>query len=275
MLWVRGWIVAVSIAGALTTSAWAQNEPPCRLGSFPFAYAGGTSVPAKTSAPFSATVKWTFDRQLPDGNAIHAVEWTRQARDSAGRTRAERAQGCYRGEDGQLHARTDVSIYDPTTKTTTYWTTGGSMAQNVAYVTHQPAPVASPARAARPAPTSDEQAAALARQKLAAAERPPQGEVRNISLGTMTIGGVSAEGSRSVHTIPAGLQGNEQAFEIMREYWVSKDLSLTVKSVFDNPMTGRSTFELQDISLQEPDASLFQIPAGYTVKDQSPVQASR
>jgi hypothetical protein len=94
-------------------------------------------------------------------------------------------------------------------------------------------------------------------------------------MGTMTLGGVSAEGSRVVRTISAGLQGNKQTLEIMREYWVSKELNLTVKSVFDNPTTGRSAFELQDISLEEPDPSLFQVPAGYTVKDQNPTQTSR
>jgi hypothetical protein len=275
MLWVRGWLVAVAMAGALTMSASAQNGPPCTLGSFPFAYAAtGASIPVKTGTPFSATVRWTFDHQLADGNAIHAVEWTRQARDSAGKTRTERAQGCVRGEDGQLHARTDVTIYDPTTRTTTYWTTGFPNG-DVARVSHQPAPVSSPALVPRPAPTADEQAAALARQKLAASEQPPQGEMSVISLGTMTINGISAVGSRSVRAFAAGLQGNEQALEIMREYWRSKDLGITVESVFDNPMTGRSAFELQDISLEEPDPSLFQVPAGYTVKDQNPTQASR
>lgn len=274
MLWVRGCVIAVAGVGAMTTSAWAQSQPPCTFGSFPFVYAAtGASIPAKVGAPFSAIVSWTFDHQLPDGNAIHAVEWTTQARDSAGRTRTERAQGCTHGEDGQLHARTDVTIYDPATRTTTFWTTGFPSG-NLANVTHRPAPVANPAPAPRPAPTADEQAEVVARQKLAASEQPPQGEMRNISLGIMTINGVSATGSRSVRTIAAGLQGNELAFEIVREYWVSKDLNLTVESIFDNPMTGRSAFELQNINLQEPDPSLFQIPAGYTVKDLSPAQAS-
>jgi hypothetical protein len=39
-------------------------------------------------------------------------------------------------------------------------------------------------------------------------------------------------------------------------------------------MGGRSAFELQDVSLQEPDPSLFQIPAGYMDMQQSPVRAS-
>lgn len=39
-------------------------------------------------APYSATVKATGDQKLVDGNAIHSSATTRQARDSAGRTKA-------------------------------------------------------------------------------------------------------------------------------------------------------------------------------------------
>jgi hypothetical protein len=183
--------------------------------------------------------------------------------------------GCDRGTDGQLHARTDVTLYDPTTKTTTVWTVGFT-SEKVASVTHQSAPVA------RPAPTAEEQAEVAERQreavelqKLAAAEIPLDRVLQMIHLGTMTIGGISADGTRYVETIPAGSEGNKQTIEFVREYWMSKDRLRTVKMVMDNPMSGRSAFELQNISLQEPDASLFQVPEGYTVKDQSPTQASR
>jgi hypothetical protein len=143
-------------------------------------------------------------------------------------------------------------------------------------VTHQPAPVA------RPAPTAEEQAEvaerqreAVERQKVAAAEISLDRVPQTIHLGTITIGGVSADGTRYVETISADSEGNKRTIEFVREYWRSKDLLRTVKMVMDNPMSGRSAFELQDISRQEPDASLFQVPAGYTVKDQSPVPASR
>jgi hypothetical protein len=279
MSWMRGWFVAVVIAGALTTSAWAQNEPPCRLGFRPFRNTSdelsAEGVPSRTGAPFLATVKWTLDQQLADGNAIHAVKLTRLARDSAGRTRFENPMGCDRGEDGQLHARTDITLYDPATKTTTVWTVGFT-SEKVANVTHQPAPVA------RPAPTAEEQAEvaerqreAVERQKVAAAEISLDRVPQTIHLGTITIGGVSADGTRYVETISADSEGNKRTIEFVREYWRSKDLLRTVKMVMDNPMSGRSAFELQDISRQEPDASLFQVPAGYTVKDQSPVPASR
>jgi hypothetical protein len=40
---------------------------------------GGT----RTNAPFSGTVKTTFDQKLPDGNSIHGIFYVRDARDSA------------------------------------------------------------------------------------------------------------------------------------------------------------------------------------------------
>jgi len=277
MSWIRGWLVAVAIAVALAPSAQAQSEPPCRLGFRPFinGIAEINALRSSTDAPFSATVKWTFDQQLADGNAIHAAKSIRLARDSAGKTRLENPMGCDRGGDGQLHARTDVTVYDPATRTTTSWTVGFT-SDKVANVTHQPAPVA------RTAPTAEERAEVAERQrevaerqKAADVETPVYSDNRTIHLGTTTIGGVSADGTRLVNTIPAGSEGYEQTVEYLTEYWQSKYLGMTVKWVTDNPMSGRSAFELQDISLQEPDPSLFQVPAGYTVKDQSPGQSPR
>jgi hypothetical protein len=279
MSWLRGRFVAVAIAGALTTSAWAQNEPPCRLGFRPFVGPSAelsATLPSRTGAPFSATVKWTLDLQLADGNAIHAIKWTRLARDSAGRTRFENPMGCDRGVDGQLHARTDVTLYDPATRTTTVWTVGFT-SEKVANVSHQPVPVERPV-----APTAEEQAetlerqkAALERQRLGTAELPANVVQQTIHLGTATIGGVSTDGTRLVNTVPAGSEGNEQTITYINEYWMSKALGMTVKWVTDSPMGGRSAFELQDVLLQEPDASLFQVPVGYTVEQQSPAQPSR
>jgi hypothetical protein len=187
-------------------------------------------------------VKWTFDLQLADGNAIHAVKWTRLARDSAGRTRFENPMGCDRGVDGQLHARTDVTLYDPATRTTTVWTVGFT-SEKVANVSHQPV------RVARPAPTAEEQAEvaerqreAVERQKLGMAEFPANVVQQTIHLGTATIGGLSADGTRLVNTIPAGSEGNEQTIEYITEYWMSKDLRMTVRWVTDSPMGGRSAF---------------------------------
>ena len=89
MLRMQAYMAVIAMAGALTASALAQNDPPCRLGSYPFVYAGSWTFDAKAGAPFSATVIWSYDFKLADGNSIHAVQRTVQARDAAGRTRTE------------------------------------------------------------------------------------------------------------------------------------------------------------------------------------------
>jgi hypothetical protein len=47
-------------------------------------------------------------------------------------------------------------------------------------------------------------------------------------------------------------------------------LHLTLMSINDDPRTGRTTMEVEDLSRTEPDPSLFAPPEGYTVEDQTP-----
>ena len=88
------------------------------------------------------------------------------------------------------------------------------------------------------------------------------------SLGGQTIEGVWAEGTRTTRTIPAGTIGNDQPIKIVSETWYSQDLQTVVLSTHRDPRTGESTFRLTNIQRSEPAASLFQVPAGYTVKEQ-------
>jgi hypothetical protein len=55
------------------------------------------------------------------------------------------------------------------------------------------------------------------------------------------------------------------------EAWDSKQLGQKVMTIRDNPRSGRFVFVLEDVKLQEPDASLFAAPAGYTVEEIKPV----
>ena len=86
------------------------------------------------------------------------------------------------------------------------------------------------------------------------------------SLGTQTIGGVAATGTRITRTIPAGEIGNDKPIQIVTERWYSTDLQTVVMSKHSDPRWGTSTFQLTNISRTEPAASLFQVPADYTVK---------
>lgn len=86
------------------------------------------------------------------------------------------------------------------------------------------------------------------------------------SLGTQTIEGVVATGTRITRTIPAGEIGNDKPIQIVSERWFSNDLQTMVMSKHSDPRWGTSTFQLTNISRTEPAASLFQVPADYAVK---------
>jgi hypothetical protein len=86
-------------------------------------------------------------------------------------------------------------------------------------------------------------------------------------LGKQTIEGVEAEGTRTTITIPAGEIGNERAIEIVSERWYSPELQLLVMTRHSDPRSGEMTYKLTNISRAEPAKSLFEVPAGYTVKE--------
>lgn len=86
------------------------------------------------------------------------------------------------------------------------------------------------------------------------------------SLGTQTIGGVSATGTRTTHTIPAGQMGNDKPLQIVTERWYSAVLQVNVKTVHTDPFHGTVTYQLTSISHDEPASTLFSVPADYTIK---------
>jgi hypothetical protein len=92
-------------------------------------------------------------------------------------------------------------------------------------------------------------------------------EVNRESLGTQAIEGVAAEGTRVTFTIPAGKIGNERPIVTVNERWYSQELQTVVLSKNSDPRMGETTFRLTNIVRSEPDPSLFQVPADYTVNE--------
>jgi hypothetical protein len=91
-----------------------------------------------------------------------------------------------------------------------------------------------------------------------------------VTLGPLehkTIEGVAVEGRKTTTVIPAGQIGNEQPITITSEEWRSPELGLLVLTRHFDPRSGESTYKLQNISRAEPDASLFIVPADYTVRE--------
>jgi hypothetical protein len=91
-------------------------------------------------------------------------------------------------------------------------------------------------------------------------------DVKTESLGTKTIEGISVTGTRTTTTIPAGTIGNDKELVITRETWYSADLKLVIQSSQTDPRFGESSYALTNIQRSEPDPSLFQVPAGYSIE---------
>lgn len=221
--------------------------------------------------PFSATVKSSFEQKLADGNAIHTVRVTRQARDSAGRTMTEMQQGCVLGADGRMHERLSVNVNDPVARTSMNWQVGDDGQPKVAHVFHLQdfpvRPATQPATRAEPSPEELVRQQAM-REAAKVQQAKLRAETRQEDLGVRDFNGVSARGRRTTRTIPAGEEGNDQPLVVIDETWRSNELGLVMMAINDDPRRGRTVNEYEELNRGEPDPSLFAPPAGYTVEEQ-------
>ena len=100
-----------------------------------------------------------------------------------------------------------------------------------------------------------------------AVERTAAGSTSREELGTQTVEGVAATGSRTTTTIPAGAIGNLQPIKVVAEQWFSSDLDVMVMTKHSDPRVGETIYRLQSIVRAEPDRSLFTLPPDYTLKE--------
>jgi hypothetical protein len=94
------------------------------------------------------------------------------------------------------------------------------------------------------------------------------GAMKKEALGEQMVEGVRAQGTRETRTIAAGKIGNERPIEIVSETWYAPDLQMVVQSRHSDPRVGETIYRLTNIVLGEPDASMFQVPAGVTVQEE-------
>jgi hypothetical protein len=87
------------------------------------------------------------------------------------------------------------------------------------------------------------------------------------SLGTKIIEGIECEGTRTSTTIPAGQIGNERPITLTSERWYSPKLQVDVLVKRNDPRSGENRYRLVNIDQSEPSATLFQVPADYSVID--------
>jgi len=207
-----------------------------------------------TGAPFSAVAVSETTQTLSDGNQITRKTQTNLFRDTQGRFRKEVTLSGFGPLAASGQPKTFVVINDPVA--------------SASFVLHPDTKTAEQMPGhAKKGPRNGGANGAFA-EKWTAREQQlvTQGLLKKEDLGTQTIGGVSAQGTRITRTIPAGQMGNAKPISIVSEHWYSTDLQMVVMSTRSDPRTGTTTYTLTNIQKTEPAASLFSVPSDYSVK---------
>jgi hypothetical protein len=225
-------------------------------------------------APYSAEAVTEMTQTLNDGNRIVNSTTAVVYRDSEGRTRREqtiRAIGPFSASGEGL---TTISINDPAKGTAYMLDPANRIAfKNQVFQFEMPPP---PEAAGGPGVRGQVQNFTFARSGggemqvvtaepgVRAGNEPPKPKIE--SLGKQSVEGVDATGTRTTITIAAGQIGNERPIEIVDEHWYSQELQTTVMSRHFDPRSGEVVYRLKNINRAEPDHSLFEVPANYTIK---------
>ena len=244
-----------------------------------------SSTAVVKGAPFSAEAVSESFQTLSDGNKISRSHTTRMFRDGEGRFRREGGGGVGSGNSSGIQnyvfsvsgSQDTVSIFDPVSSQRFILNPNNKTARKMPVI-----------------PGSSESAVIVNGQSYSyavktqietkiAAQAKAEGQSKahvvvlpNLMTGTISGGkteqlgtrdfeGVTAEGTRTLTTLPAGSIGNERDIEIVYERWYSKDLQLIVYSRHSDPRFGEQIYRLTNISRSEPDRSLFIVPPDYKI----------
>jgi hypothetical protein len=237
------------------------------------------NVEVVKNQPYQAQAITEIKQSLADGTHIHQTTTATLARDSDGRiVRSQKLSTIgprnSASDSSQTSAPTLTTIFDPVTQTHTDYTSDSKVANVL------PMPLPPPgattgsasgfAMAAGPGPAIGAGPMTFAVQGHHAARGETGLRPVITPLGNKTIDGIPVTGTKTTSTIPAGTIGNDKDIVITRETWYSSDLKLVIESTQSDPRFGETTYALTNVQRNEPDPSLFQVPAGYKV-DKAPV----
>lgn len=206
--------------------------------------------------PYTAEYKISSRSTLANGVTITHESTEVVALDSEGRRMDARTEIPASADQTE---RTHFMVTDPVARTTSSWESPGRTAK----VTAMPVPGAQTS-----CPT-------------VAPQQPSSEAPKSVTedLGTETILGVEARGRRTTFTIPEGKIGNSAPLTRTDEIWsaIAPGLrGLQVRVIVDNPQSAKMEKELVNLNQSEPDAAVFQPPAGYEIvhKDAPPVECA-
>jgi hypothetical protein len=240
-----------TFALGLAVSGLAMAQGP-RGGDFEFMHARFGMDKVVKGAPYSAQAVTQHTQTLADGNHIQTSTTASVARDSEGRSRREVTVAGIGALAGSSQAPKSVFIHDPVA--------------GASYIL-EPATQTAHQTQMHQRSTSTESSTETAHAQHSGQREHSRAGATTVDLGTQVMSGLTVQGKQITHTIPAGQVGNEKPLQSVTEIWYSEDLKTIVMSKTTDPRGGQTVYQLTNITRAEPDAALFQVPAGYKVTE--------
>ena len=210
----------------------------------------GIWLPPVPNEPFTATVDIVTHEKLPDGSERIRTTTNHIARSSSGRIYNERrllVPTSFTGLPRLLSAHT----YDPSSRLSVVMDPMSHLARETIL--------------SRPAP------AIAGHAPIKINPNPGPGRTEE-DLGTQVFQGYTLQGIRKTRAIAANVSDTSKPLVIADEYWFSPDLTTYFIIKHNDPRTGEQIITLSNIQRAEPDASIFAIPSGFKVVDETPPQ---
>ena len=247
----------------------------------------GTTQPVKGS-PYSLETTIESAQTLNDGNRIVHRQTVHLYRDSSGRTRREETLAAIGPWAASGTPPTLITIQDPISGASYFldpqrkvanklpspppggkgaMVTGGMMSGDLG----AGGPVTTGVMG-RSVAGNVFYSPADGRARVVGFNAPSQSQIQRFeekseSLGTESVAGLAADGTRTTTEIPTNAIGNERPLDIVRERWYSRDLQIVLRSTQTDPRFGETTYEVTTIDRKEPPPSLFTIPPDYTINE--------
>jgi hypothetical protein len=204
-------------------------------------------IPPKPANPFTLWLATEWSRPMDPGGTLTLTNERRIARDARGRIYQERWILVPKG--GTVKSTMDIfQITDPDEHT---WLNCAAMTKVCELLTYHL--------------TAEQTYLPPIRQTGSL----PGGRGTHLhqDLGSQTIDGVETHGYRETQTLNPGVLGNDAPMVTVHEFWYAEDLGINLHSIVESPMNGRQVFDVRELSLGEPDPTLFMIPEEYKVVD--------
>jgi hypothetical protein len=204
-------------------------------------------IPPKPGAPFTLMLAAEWSRPLNNGGSYTLANQRRVVRDSRGRIYQERWILVPKG--GAIKSTMNVfQITDPEQHTWYNCETTAKVCELLTYHLTTENTYLPPIGKTGPLPDG-------------------RGSQQHEDLGPGNTEGVETRGYRETQTLNPGVMGNDAPMVTVREFWYSQELGINLVSMVDSPLSGKQMFTAKDLTLGEPEATLFLVPDDYKVVD--------